>query len=116
MNCPHLLPPFLSPPFMQAAPPPSEGDLQWQADHYEAVLRAVRGAHEEGWFQGIFFWSWNTDPAGSTSKGCITPQGKPAEGVVRRLWGGGRGGNVSVVGDEADAGGEEEEAVCVCTV
>ena len=99
---------------MQAAPPPSEGDLLWQADHYEAVLRAVRGAHEEGWFQGIFFWSWNTDPAGSTSKGCITPQGKPAEGVVRRLWGG--GGNVSVVGDEADAGGEEDEAVCVCTV
>ena len=70
------------------APAPSASDLQWQADHYEAALRAVGSGGSGSWLRGLFFWAWNTDPEGSTSRGCITPQHKPAEGVLRRFFGG----------------------------
>ncbi len=82
----------------------------FQDDHYRAALAAVRPAVRAGWFRGVYFWSWNTDPAGTTAAGgCITPQGNPAERTLTRMWGG-RGA------DGGAAAGFEDEAVCACTV
>ena len=87
----------------------AQENLAFQDDHYRAALAAVRPAVRAGWFRGMYFWSWNTDPAGTTAAGgCITPQGKPAEQTLTRTWGG--------RGADRAAAVFEEVAVCACTV
>ena len=63
-------------------------DARAQADAYEAFFRAL---WERPWFGGAYFWKWypktrSSDPADVD----FTPQGKPAERVLAR-WYGGRG-------------------------
>lgn len=56
-----------------------------QALDYESTFLAFQG--QEDWFLGAFWWNWNTDPgkyAGDDD--CLTPQQKPAEGVLRKYY------------------------------
>eukprot|EP00912_Choanoflagellata_sp_UC4_P001936 UC4_evm2s1242 len=64
---------------------PSRSDLSWHAAQYEAVFEAFRG--EQNWFLGFFFWNWDTDPTSPLlHDDCLTPQGKPAEDVLRKYY------------------------------
>jgi len=61
----------------------SDSNLEWQRSSYEAAWDAFSS---RSWFRGMYWWAWNTDPAGSASPSCITPQGKPAERLLHRLY------------------------------
>jgi len=61
-------------------------NLEFQTNHYAAVFEAFQ---YEGWFAGIFWWNWLSDPAyGGEFNYCYTPQYKPAEKLVRQWYGG----------------------------
>ena len=62
---------------------PTAADLAWHATKYEAVFEAFRG---ESYFLGSFWWNWDTDPGTSLLDDCLTPQGKPAEDVLRKYY------------------------------
>lgn len=59
-----------------------------QAAAYQALLAGFSG---KDWWAGVFWWMWDDWPgSGDTPQNlAYTPHGKPAEGVVRRWWGGG---------------------------
>jgi len=63
---------------------PGEIDLAEQALCYNAVIQTFG---EKAWFGGIYWWNWEPDPSmgGPTDKG-YTPQGKPAEEVLKRWY------------------------------
>jgi hypothetical protein len=59
-------------------------ELQWAA--YEAAFRAF---WREPWFGGFYWWKWRPlDRSDTDTERDFTPQGKPAEAVLRRyyLW------------------------------
>ena len=65
---------------------PERADAQAQADAYEAFFRAL---WRRPWFAGAYFWKWY--PKGRTNDPAdidFTPQGKPAERVLARWYGG----------------------------
>lgn len=65
--------------------PEGEVDLTRQENLYEAALVALGYAP---WFNGAFFFNWDTDPGfGGQDNYCMTPQGKPAEQVLRDYFG-----------------------------
>jgi hypothetical protein len=70
-------------------------DPSCQANAYEAFLRAFVGAPGNeapaagAWWAGVFWWLWRGDPtSGGTADSDFTPHAKPAEGVLRRYYGG----------------------------
>lgn len=67
----------------------SDVNLRFQAVHYEAMFVSLWNSQTIDWFAGVFWWSWNTDPAfGGETDRCISPQFKPAQDVLRRWYGG----------------------------
>jgi len=60
-------------------------DLQEQADLYEALLTSFEG---KPWWAGVFWWAWSGNPAEGGPYDAGGPQGKPAEDVLRRHYGG----------------------------
>ena len=57
-----------------------------QAAAYEALLQAWG---DRPWFRGVFWWYWQPDPrAGGPHDDDFTPQGKPAQEVLRTWYGG----------------------------
>lgn len=64
-------------------PTPTRADLEWQAESYQAAFAALS---KNSWWRGLYWWAWNTDPAGADTPACITPQGKPAEELLHRLY------------------------------
>jgi len=62
---------------------PSLADYEWHALQYASVFRAVEGRE---WFLGAFWWNWDSDPGAFDGDDCLTPQGKPAEQVLRRFY------------------------------
>ena len=61
-------------------------DLQEQANAYQAALTVLGN---RPWFDGAFWWSWETNPyAGGTSDNGFTPQNKPAQTVLQSIYGG----------------------------
>lgn len=57
--------------------------LEAQARAYEAAFRAM--ADEGAWIKGAFWWKWPTTLAvGGAEDRSFTPNGKPAEDVLRR--------------------------------
>jgi len=60
-------------------------DLQEQADCYRALFEVFQS---EPWMEGVFWWSWETDPnhGGPTDKS-YSPHNKPAEEVLRYFFG-----------------------------
>lgn len=67
----------------QPRPLASEAGLELQARAYEAFFRAL---WDRPWFAGVYVWKWHpTIPAGEPNPYLgFTPQGKPAEEVLRR--------------------------------
>lgn len=63
---------------------PSATDYESQAAHYSAVFEAMRG--EESWFDGAFWWNWNTDDGANDGDDFLSPQWKPAEDVLRAYY------------------------------
>jgi hypothetical protein len=60
-------------------------DLDEQAKAYRAVMETFDGLP---WFQGLFWWSWGTEPFdGGPCDDNYTPHDKPAEAVVRAWYG-----------------------------
>lgn len=63
-----------------------EPSLEDQARAYEAAFAAL--ADETSWIRGMYWWKWPTDlTLGGASDPGFTPNGKPAEEVVRRGYG-----------------------------
>jgi hypothetical protein len=61
-----------------------EVDLNEQALCYQAVIQAFS---KKAWFNGIYWWNWEPDPAlGGPTDNHYTPQGKPAETILRRWY------------------------------
>lgn len=59
-------------------------DLQEQADCYQAALEVF---HNKTWFNGWFWWNWETDPdAGGPSEKHYTPQNKPAQNILNQYY------------------------------
>lgn len=59
-------------------------DLVEQAQCYFAVIRVIS---QSPWLQGIYWWNWEPDPSrGGPSDSGYTPQGKPAETVLKRWY------------------------------
>lgn len=62
-------------------------DLQEQADCYQAALEVFKNAT---WFEGWFWWGWETDPnagkPGTPDEKKYTPQNKPAQEVLRQYY------------------------------
>jgi hypothetical protein len=54
-----------------------------QADLYWAALQATS---DLPWLAGIYWWNWRADGMGGTGDGDYTPEGKPAETVLRQAW------------------------------
>jgi hypothetical protein len=60
--------------------------FEHQARAYEAAFAAL--ADETSWMRGIYWWKWPTDLAlGGADDPGFTPNGKPAEEVIRRHYG-----------------------------
>lgn len=52
---------------------------------YEGTFRALWG---RPWLAGMYWWKWYTTPVGDgRSDADFTPEGKPAEGVIREFYG-----------------------------
>lgn len=61
-----------------------EVDLQEQAMCYHAVIQACG---DKAWFNGIYWWNWEPDPTlGGPTDSYYTPQGKPAEVILKRWY------------------------------
>lgn len=60
-------------------------DPQEQADLHEALLASFEG---NPWWLGVFWWAWDTNPADGPYSILGSVQGKPAEDVLRRHYGG----------------------------
>ncbi|MDD4319798.1 MAG: hypothetical protein PHW10_05760 [Candidatus Peribacteraceae bacterium] len=74
-------------------------DPQEQARNYEAVFQAFADNPD---FKGIHWWGWKSDPnAGGEGNEDYTPQGKPAEEVMRRYFG---------MGEQAETPQEQDSA------
>jgi hypothetical protein len=58
-------------------------DLQEQADCYQAALEVLWG---KSWLAGIYWWDWLVGPAVNSNEKYVTPQGKPAEDVLRKFY------------------------------
>lgn len=59
-------------------------DHYLQAYFYEKVFMRLA---QEDYIVGFFWWSWNTDPNfGGLNDQCISPQHKPAEQVLRKIY------------------------------
>ena len=62
-------------------------DLQEQADCYQAALEVFRNAT---WFEGWFWWNWETDPnagkPGTPDEKHYTPQNKPAQEILKHYY------------------------------
>ncbi len=59
-------------------------DLETQRACYEALVGALGN---EPWVAGAFFWKWYTNPdMGGPEDAGFTPQGKPAEAVMRKAF------------------------------
>ena len=57
-----------------------------QALRYEALLEAWR---DVPWFEGVHWWNWDTDANfGGLANSCLSPQGKPAQTMLRSAYGG----------------------------
>ena len=56
-------------------------DLQEQADCYQAVLEVLWG---KPWLKGIFWWQWSA--ISTPTQWLETPQGKPAEEVLKKYY------------------------------
>ena len=57
-------------------------DPQEQADCYAALFSTLWG--QRGWFYGTYWWNWEVDPNPTwEAPNWYTPQGKPAEDVLR---------------------------------
>ncbi len=67
--------------------PDSVADAALQARVYRAVLEVFSSQPLER-FSGLFWWNWLTlpDPNPGLSAKIFTPQGKPAEKVIREFW------------------------------
>ncbi len=60
-------------------------DLQEQADAYQAVFESI---FDQPWFDGIFWWSWDTDPyQGGPCDDGYSIYDKPAEDILRSWYG-----------------------------
>ncbi len=61
-----------------------EGDIDGSLQHaaYEAAFRAL---WSEPWFAGFYWWKWQATLRGDAERD-FTPQGKPAEQVLRRWY------------------------------
>lgn len=62
---------------------PGGNDYERHAMHYQAVFEAFRA---KSWFEGAFWWNWDTDPGAFARDDCLTPQWKPAEDILRRYY------------------------------
>ncbi len=63
-----------------------EPSPEHQARAYEAAFTAL--ADETSWIRGMYWWKWPTDLAlGGAGDPGFTPNGKPAEEVIRRGYG-----------------------------
>jgi hypothetical protein len=63
-----------------------EPSAEHQTRAYEAAFTAL--ADETSWIRGTYFWKWPTDlTLGGAEDSGFTPNGKPAEEVVRRGYG-----------------------------
>ena len=64
----------------------TDADPQEQADAYEALMTTM---WSRSWFDGVFWWSWETEPhAGISQPTGFTPQDKPASQVLANFYGG----------------------------
>lgn len=65
---------------------PAPVDVEVQAACYEAMFRVF---WERPWFNGVYIWKWYPYPERRDGRraGDFTPQGKPAEEVMRRWYG-----------------------------
>lgn len=60
-------------------------DLEGQRNAYQAAFEVF---WNEPWFAGVFWWHWSADPdKGGPDDDGYTPNGKPAEEVVRAFYG-----------------------------
>jgi len=75
--------------FSDFAVPVGPVDLEAQRRVYAALAVAwEEHVAEPGALAGLFLWRWSTDPdAGGADEGGFTPQGKPAEAELPRLFG-----------------------------
>jgi hypothetical protein len=66
------------------------GKLNDQAQErpYEAAFEFWAPVARQGWFDGMFFWNWQPRLGTVKNNGDYTPQGKPAESVLCRWYGG----------------------------
>ena len=61
-------------------------DLQEQADAYQAAFESV---FDQPWFAGMYWWAWDmVPPKDGPCDNHFTPEGKPAEDVLREWYGG----------------------------
>lgn len=59
-------------------------DMVEQALCYQAVIKTFS---EKPWLEGIYWWNWEPDPyRGGSSDNGYTPQGKPAEKILKRWY------------------------------
>jgi hypothetical protein len=59
-------------------------DLDEQARCYQATLQVFQN---QSWFKGWFWWTWEVNPnAGGPSDRGYTPQGKPAENILKNYY------------------------------
>ncbi len=58
-------------------------DLQEQADAYQAAFEVF---WNKPFFAGAYWWTWSTKPEGETADTGFSPQGKPAENVLRSFY------------------------------
>jgi hypothetical protein len=59
-------------------------DLGEQADLYWAALEATSGEER---IAGLYWWNWFSDGDGGPTDRDYTPEGKPAEAILRAAWG-----------------------------
>ncbi|MCQ2819839.1 MAG: glycosyl hydrolase [archaeon] len=84
---------------------PTLTDHYLQAYFYERSLYLFS---KKSFIEGIFWWSWNTDPnTGGLKDHCITPQHKMAQAVMTNYY----GGNIG-----SFTGKPKGEPKCLCTI
>ena len=62
-------------------------DVELQANLLELLSEALRDARARGPLAGVFLWRWDPDPhAGGAADPSHTPQGKPAEALLKSFF------------------------------